>query len=77
MDTSKLSISSTTAMEKATTDHFLLTSTKGYVHAVSTKAASAMRETAHIFRIMVFLHSAKDFRSVLRLYGVESASETE
>jgi hypothetical protein len=41
------------------------------------EVAKAVQETACVFRIMIFLHSAKDFPSVLRLYGIEGSPGTE
>jgi hypothetical protein len=43
----------------------------------SEEVGRAVQEAAHVLRIMVFLHSTKDFPSVLRLYGMEVSSETE
>jgi len=37
----------------------------------------AAQDAARVLRIIVFLHSAKDFPSVLRLYGVEESSVAE
>lgn len=37
----------------------------------------AEQDVARVLRIVVFLHSAKDFPSVLRLYGIEESSVTE
>jgi hypothetical protein len=35
------------------------------------------QDAARVLRIIIFLHSAKDFPSVLRLYGIEESSVTE
>jgi len=35
----------------------------------------AGQEVAHLLKIMVFLHSAKDFQSVLKLYGIENCED--
>jgi hypothetical protein len=32
---------------------------------------------ADVLRIMILLRSAKDFSSILRLYGIENSSKTE
>jgi len=69
-------LTSTTAMEKTKPDYLGLGCEGSSVHAISKKAATAMREMAHIFRIMICLHSAKDFPSVLRIYGIENTSKT-
>jgi hypothetical protein len=37
----------------------------------------AAHDTARVLRIVIFLHSAKDFPSVLRLYGIEESSVAE
>ena len=50
---------------------------KSVIWMASMKVARAAQEAAHVLRIIVFLHSAKDFSSVLRLYGMEESSETE
>jgi hypothetical protein len=50
---------------------------KSVVRKASIEAARAMRDTARVLRVMIFLHSAKDFPSVLRLYGIENSSKTE
>lgn len=41
------------------------------------RVARAMHEAAQVLRIIVSLHSAKDFTSVLRLYGLEGSVQTE
>jgi hypothetical protein len=40
----------------------------------SEEVGRALQEAAHVLGIMVFLHSAKDFSSVLRLYGMSDGS---
>ena len=70
MATNDMSNSSMTAIEKTTSNHLLRSCPKRNISTFSAKAASAVREAAHVFRIMVSLHSAKDFPSVLRLYGI-------
>jgi hypothetical protein len=50
---------------------------KRVIRTASTEIARAMRNSVRVFRIIIFLHSAKDFPSVLRLYGVEVSSETD
>jgi hypothetical protein len=42
-----------------------------------TEVPRSVHETVHVFRIMLFLHSAKDFATVLRLYGKDVPSGTE
>jgi hypothetical protein len=34
-----------------------------------TEVVRNMHETVHVFKIMFFLQSAKDFTEILRLYG--------
>jgi hypothetical protein len=41
------------------------------------EAARAVQDAVHVIKVMMFLHSAKDFPSVLRLYGMENPSGTE
>jgi hypothetical protein len=50
---------------------------KRAIRKASREISRAVQETAHVFRIMIFLHSAKDFKSVLRLYGIEVSSRIE
>jgi hypothetical protein len=76
MAINKNSTSSTTGMEKTTPNHLGLDCTGSSVHTISKKVAKAIIESAHVFRIMVCLHSAKDFPSVLRIYGIENISKT-
>ena len=45
------------------------------VRNVIEKVARTVRYSVCILRIVLFLHSAKDLSSVLRLYGVEDSSE--
>lgn len=42
-----------------------------------TEVVRSVHETLHVFRIMLFLHSAKDFTAILRLYGKDVPSGTE
>jgi hypothetical protein len=41
------------------------------------KVGRATQDVARVLRIIILLHSAKDFPSVLRLYGIEESSVTE
>jgi hypothetical protein len=50
---------------------------KRAVRTAGLEIARAFQGAVHLLRIIVFLHSAKDFPSVLRLYGIEDSSETE
>jgi hypothetical protein len=70
--TNNMSNSSMMATEKTTNNHLLRVCPNRNISTFSKKAASAVREAAHVFRIMVCLHSAKVFPSVLRLYGIET-----
>lgn len=42
-----------------------------------TEAGKSVHETLRVFRIMFFLHSAKDFAAILRLYGKDVPSGPE
>ena len=42
-----------------------------------TAVERAAQDAARVLRIIVFLHSAKDFPTVLRLYGVKESSVTQ
>ncbi len=79
MDTSKTSISSSAAIkERAKACHLPFGErAKRVVRTAGEEIASAVQDAAHVLRIMVLLHSSKDFSSILRLYGVESSSKTE
>jgi hypothetical protein len=48
---------------------------KQTVRTAKREAVHAVQEAGRIFRIVVFLHSANDFPSVLRLYGIEDSCE--
>lgn len=50
---------------------------KAVIWTVSMEVARAVQEAAHVLRIIVLLHSAKDFSSVLKLYGMEESSGAE
>jgi hypothetical protein len=50
---------------------------KRAIRSAGMKAAVAVQQTAQVLKIMVSLHSAKDFPSVLRLYGLEGSTGTE
>jgi hypothetical protein len=45
-----------------------------FARKIRVEAARTLRGVVRIFRIMVFLHSAKDLSSVLKLYGAEDLS---
>jgi hypothetical protein len=49
---------------------------KRVIRMAGMRLARAVRSSARVLRIIVFLHSAKDLTSVLRLYGIEDPSET-
>jgi hypothetical protein len=48
-----------------------------FAHKISVEAVKTVRDAVRVFRIMVFLHSAKDFSSVLKLCGSEDSSVTD
>ena len=45
-----------------------------FVRKIRVEAVRILRDVALVFKIMVFLHSAKDLSSVLQLYGAEDPS---
>ena len=45
-----------------------------FARKITVEAARTLRGAVQVFRIMVFLHSAKDLSSVLKLYGAEDLS---
>lgn len=49
---------------------------KRVIWRASEEVGRAVQEAAHVLRIMIFLHSTKDFSSVLRLYGMEGSPRT-
>jgi len=48
-----------------------------FAHKISAEAVKTLRDAVRVLRIVVFLHSAKDFPSVLKLYGAEDSSVTD
>lgn len=50
---------------------------KRAIQKASMEVARAAQDAARVVRIIIFLHSVKDFPSVLRLYGIEESSEAE
>jgi hypothetical protein len=50
---------------------------KRFIRKVGMEVVRAGKEVVHVLKVMIFLHSAKDFPSVLRLYGIEDSSQTE
>ena len=40
-----------------------------FAHKIGAEAVKIMRNAVRVLRIMIFLHSAKDFSSVLKLHG--------
>lgn len=50
---------------------------KRALRTASKEVARAMQDAVHVLKVMVFLHSAKDLPSVLRLYGIENSSGAE
>ena len=78
MDTSRMSISLAATMRKVANRHFLFGErARRAIRTVSVEVARAVQDAARVLRIVIFLHSAKDFSSVLRLYGIKNPSETE
>jgi hypothetical protein len=79
MEISETSISLLAATKKHVTPCHLRFGerAKRVVRTASEEVASAVQDAAHVLRIMILLRSAKDFPSILRLYGIESSSKTE
>jgi hypothetical protein len=77
MEPKKTSISPLATAKKKATDYLfpLGASAKRAVQAAYAEVAGTMRNVTRVFRIMIFLRFAKDFPSILKLYGVESLSE--
>jgi hypothetical protein len=48
---------------------------KRFIRKVYMEVVRAGQEAVHVLKIMVFLHSAKDFQSVLKLYGMENCED--
>jgi hypothetical protein len=48
---------------------------KRFIQKVGMEVIRAGEEAAHVLKIMIFLHYAKDFQSVLKLYGVENCED--
>lgn len=47
---------------------------KRFAHRAKVRVRNTVRDAVRVLRIMVFLHSAKDFSSVLKLYEMEDVS---
>jgi hypothetical protein len=79
MDKSKMSISlETEPMKKVMMGWISLGEcAKRAIRTVRLEVSKAVQDAARILRIIVFLHSAEDFPSVLRLYGIEECSDTK
>lgn len=77
MDTRKTSISPLATAKKKAADYLfpLGERAKRAVQAACAEIAGPFRDVTHMLRIMIFLRFAKDFSSILKLYGVESVSE--
>ena len=43
------------------------------IRTAGIEVARSAREAVRVLRIAIFLHSAEDFSSVLRLYGIEDS----
>lgn len=48
---------------------------KRFIWKVRKEVVRAGQDAAHVLRIMIFLHSAKDFPSVLKLYGMGNSED--
>ena len=63
---------------KAKTCHILFAErVKGAARTARFEVVRALQDIVRVLRITIFLHSAKDFSSVLRLYGIDEPSRTE
>jgi hypothetical protein len=77
-DTNDLPISLTAVTNRGNANHLSIKDrARNIFHMTNMKAKTDIREAAHVLRIMVFLHNAKDFPTVLKVYGIESTSETK
>jgi hypothetical protein len=78
-DTSKTSTSlSASIMNKVATFHLRLGErVTCSFRTARMEVGRAVQDAARIIRIMTSLHSAKDFQSVLRLYGIEDSGECQ
>lgn len=77
MEPRKTSISPLATAKKKATDYLfpLGERVKRAFQVACAEVAGTVRDGTHMFRIMIFLRFAKDFPSILKLYGVESLSE--
>jgi hypothetical protein len=48
---------------------------KRFIRKVNKEVARTGQDAVHVLRVMIFLHSAKDFPSVLKLYGMENSED--
>ncbi|MGA2767300.1 MAG: hypothetical protein ABSF24_03170 [Candidatus Bathyarchaeia archaeon] len=72
------SLSAATIMNKVTTYHpHPGDCAKRAVQTACTEVARAVQGTVRIFKIIIFLHSAKDFPSILRLYAIEDSNSRQ
>lgn len=55
----------------------LIADKRRFAREIRAWAVKTVRNAVHVLRIMIFLHSARDFSSVLKLYGAEAASVTD
>lgn len=54
----------------------IIDAVKRSIRTARMELARAAKDAVRVLRIVIFLHSAKDFPSVLRLYGIEESSHT-
>jgi hypothetical protein len=54
-----------------------ITGEKQFARKAKEAASNAVHDAVRILRIIILLHSAKDFSSVLQLYGMDDSSGIE
>lgn len=55
----------------------LVAKEKRAIRTARTEVARDAQEAVHVLKIMIFLHSAQDFESILRLYGKDGSFRAE
>ena len=55
----------------------LIADERRFAREIRAGAVKTVRNAVRVLRIIIFLHSARDFSSVLKLYGAEATSATD
>ena len=55
----------------------LIANKRRFAREIRAGAVKTVRNEVRVLRIIIFLHSAMDFSSVLKLYGAEATSVTD